>query len=112
MQNYTIIRKPRRNSQKPPLAFKGALLGDATGEDFATASTGRGGEGKRWTDIALYRTENGRYVAHTIGRSTIPGEKDIEDAEAFDTLADALNWFYPGRIRAMLESRIGYIEQA
>ncbi len=30
----------------------------------------------RWSEITLYRTVSGQYVAHGVGRSTIPGETD------------------------------------
>lgn len=31
-------------------------------------------EGRRWSELVIYRTQGGRYVVHFIGHSTVPGE--------------------------------------
>lgn len=87
MQRFEIDRYRR-----PPIAFTGELLASATGE----------GSGERWTDLHLYRLPNGRYVAHTVGRSCFPHETDRHNAEKFDTLMAALGWFRPSRVTSEL----------
>jgi hypothetical protein len=50
-----------------PLRVSGDALGFASSE-----RTGR----SRWIEIALFRSNSGRYVVAGVGRSTIPGEED------------------------------------
>lgn len=54
-----------RDGQEP-LAFKGYFLG--------SASSRRGQDRPRWTEIDIYVTEGGSFVVHVMGHSEIGGE--------------------------------------
>lgn len=60
------------------LKFNGVLL--------SGTSSRRPGQ-DRWTDLSLYRTDNGKYVIVSIGRSVVPGERDRNSAYLVDTAA-------------------------
>lgn len=47
------------------LAFRGRLVGEVSS---------RRGKVTRWTELRLYRTEDGRYIAEEVGETTNPGE--------------------------------------
>jgi hypothetical protein len=69
--------------------FNGRVIGASTSEashhnhdgEYLPRST-PGGERRRkcsacrWLETTLYRTDTGKYVVHTIGRSIVPGEID------------------------------------
>lgn len=60
------------------ITFSGILLGEAT--SFA--------EGKlRWSEVAVYRTDGGKYIVEKVGRSLVPGETDRHSAEVCGTAA-------------------------
>jgi hypothetical protein len=70
--------------------FTGRIIGAGTSEaahhnhteDFLSPRTPDGTERRRkcsacrWLETTLYRTEDKKYVVHTIGRSIVPGEID------------------------------------
>lgn len=67
------------------LRFKGRLLGESDSHDDP--------DQKRWTEVNIYVTEKGKYVAQTIGRTTMPDEEVLYRAWLCDTaeqVVDAL----------------------
>jgi hypothetical protein len=72
--------------------FHGSLLGEASSQgdthnhpdtDYVQRGTDAAGRklkcaACRWHEIDVYRTDDGRYVLHTIGETIIPGEKVFE----------------------------------
>lgn len=62
MQSFTLSRDGDRS-----LVFDGTLLGNASSERA---------DAPRWFEIAIYRTEAGRYVVAGSGRSRVEGESD------------------------------------
>ena len=58
-----------------------------TGEQLATASSHhyQGDRQNRWTELELYKTESGKYVIATIGRTCWQGESDYHTAVICDT---------------------------
>jgi hypothetical protein len=71
--------------------FDGTALGAATSEsryhshpeDFLAPSTPSAAVSRRqkcsacrWLETKIYKTADGRFVAHTVGRSIVPGEQD------------------------------------
>lgn len=81
MTEYTI------STQRTGMTFTGVVIGSGTSEIADHSHRERYitdiGSGRpscsacRWFEVTLYRTEDGRYVAHTVGRSVIPGEIDF-----------------------------------
>lgn len=69
--------------QAPKIAFRGRLKAEVSSQKK------RG----RWTTLALYRTESGRYVCHTIGRTQRPGEHDRYSGQVCETEADVIAFF-------------------
>lgn len=79
--------------QQGTVAFTGQLLGEASSEedvhthddDFGPARSNRRMKchACRWLETKIYRRADGVFVAHTIGRSSIPGEVDY--ARVFTT---------------------------
>ncbi len=80
-QDYTLIR-----DGKPPLKFTGAIIGTGSNR------TAQGVRQNRWTEVNIYRTRGGRYVAavnyHTQGQ----GEPQYDKAESFGAADAMLEW--------------------
>jgi len=55
----------------PPLAFDGEPIGSASSSEPGKS---------RWFDVTIYRTASSRWVVHTVGVSTVPGEDDRHHA--------------------------------
>lgn len=73
----------------PPVTF--------SGECVFTHSTE--GNGPRWTEINLYRTDGGNYTVETIGKSSRPHERDFVNCMAIETGGDPS----PGQVHQMLD---------
>jgi hypothetical protein len=64
----------------PDLVFQGELLASGTSKDHDTQ--------RRWQEVAIWRTDHGRYVTQLLGRSIAPGEKDRGSTSTYDNPAD------------------------
>jgi len=73
-----------------PLHFEGEVVAFVTTNKSGGAPSG--GK-KRWTELTLYRTNGGKFVAESVGVSTYKDEVNIISAEVFDKVEDALNFF-------------------
>lgn len=60
------------------LTFEGVVL--------ATTSSRRAGQ-NRWTELTLYKTDSGKYVIESIGKSDLDGETDRTTAKIADSPA-------------------------
>lgn len=69
----------------PPLAFDGEEIGFATSEE-----PGKG----RWFEVTIYRTATGRWVVHTVGVSTLPGEDDRHHAVVCEQAGEIVEALY------------------
>jgi EXLDI family protein len=100
MEKYTIKR-----DGLPPLAF--------TGEQIASASNRiRGGnDSTRWTEVKLYRTQAGKYVALVERVTQWQGESDHRTATSKATAAEVIEWLKEGEIQLGSVSQ-DVIEQA
>jgi len=58
--------------------------------------TSKKNESRRWTDIILYKTNQGAYVCQTLGVSIIDGERTKYDAEICETELDVINYLGTG----------------
>lgn len=68
------------------------------GVEVAAVSSDPEKIGGRWTELYLYVTKGGRFVAQSVGRSTINGEGDISNVQVFDRIGDVAD-FYTDRGR-------------
>lgn len=66
---------------KLPLRFKGELI---------ARTDSKRPDGVRWSEIAIYRVDDGRYVVQTIGRTTHQNERDRFAVVVCDGAADVL----------------------
>jgi hypothetical protein len=58
------------------LVFDGELLADLTSRDHP--------DQERWTEVRIYRTASGKYVAEQVGKSTVDGERDRGNVRVVD----------------------------
>lgn len=79
MERITLERTGQR-----PLVF--------TGELIKTESTRRHNS-SRWTDMSIYRTAGGKYVASMYHATCWQGEHDTCTAQVFATIEDMCRWF-------------------
>lgn len=63
------------------LVFEGVLLGSSTSQ-----TAGK----QRWSEVYIYKTIDGEYIVAGIGRSTLPGDKDLCWAHVCGTPAAAV----------------------
>lgn len=56
------------------IRFSGRLLGEATSQDEVGL--------QRWTEVRIYKSDRGNYIATIVGRTTVDGELDRSDALA------------------------------
>lgn len=94
MESFTL-----RRTGQPPLAFKGEPIAEVDGRYVG------GQEQNRWHELALYRTEAGRYVLAIAYRTIWQGESDHHEAhhaESPSAVLERLRDFDP------LEYLVGY----
>ena len=78
MTQYTISR-----DGMPPIRFTGEQI--AKGSDRVHNST-------RWTNVELFLTKGGKYVASINRRTQWQGERDSTVAMSFTSAADVIAW--------------------
>jgi hypothetical protein len=70
-----------RRDGAPPLRFLGRLI---------TESTSRRNDSTRWTDVSVYRSQSGKWILQTIGRTIWEGEVDRYSVIHGDSAADLI----------------------
>lgn len=88
-----IITVARDNDSD--LRFEGELVAEASSSDNDAVGSYSGSVG-RWTELRLYRTASGKYVAQSIGRTRWQGEHDRYSAVICETKADVIKFFGHG----------------
>jgi len=83
-QELEYYRIKRKRGQRD-LAFEGKKV--------AFASSDPDSQNNRWTELCIYETAIGNFIAQSIGKSIIPGEGDISDAEWFSDIKDVQAFF-------------------
>lgn len=69
----------------------------------------------RWTEVKIYRTAGGKWVAHIVHRTAWQGERDRHDAEVFATpkeLYDHLLREVPSWLAEEVAEEAGLLEEA
>lgn len=83
------------NNDAPDIRFQGELIAEASSS--ANSASGRhSGATGRWTELKLYRTAGGRYVAQSIGHTQWQGEHTRYSAKVCETAADVIAFFGHG----------------
>jgi hypothetical protein len=72
---------------EPNLKFYGHLIGSAN------SRTNDGHSSIRWTVLALYKTQNGKYVCEQAGHSRMQGERKKSCACVCDTHEEVISFF-------------------
>lgn len=67
-----------------PLQFNGVLIADQTGNMH------RGKQRERWTNLYLYRTDEGQHVLHGEFYSDWPGESAVKWAQVVDDFTEVM----------------------
>ena len=78
MEQITLYRDGKRN-----LRFVGELIRE---------ESTRGIDDNRWTELSLYVTKGGRYVAARSRISQWQGEEDFFEAESFGSARELQEW--------------------
>ena len=81
IKDITITR-----TGEPPLRFAGFEIGSGD-----TKIDG-GNRANRWTEVTIYITKGGKYVAHVGHRTCWQGEHDTDNARSFATPVELVEW--------------------
>lgn len=95
MDKITVYR-----DEGPDIRFAGVLMAEVS-------SKAPNREQPRWTELRLYQTEGGQYVAHEIGRTTKRDEKTLQRAEVMATLDEVRAFFKYGWLAKELYRKAG-----
>lgn len=82
----------------PPLRFKQA-------PDGYWSATSRDHNSTRWTNVRIYKTVGGKYIAEVESLTQWQGEQDYTKAESFDTPQQVIDYLKEG------EERLGRVSQ-
>lgn len=100
---YQEVRLPRDTDKD--MVFEGRLI--------AEVSSDPANLGDRWTELALYQTKGGKFVAYSVGKSNLPGEGDIPNCEAYPSAEAAAEFFKrKGRITWLSVEMYSKIKEA
>ena len=94
MEKITIKRDGRK-----PITFTGEMIGKASSHSH------QGDKQNRWTEVEIYLTRGGNYVALLVRRTCWQGESDRLDAEVCLTPADVIAFLSEG------EPELGTVSQ-
>lgn len=99
MTTYTISR-----TDDADLQFDGELL------SFVSSQSGnRAKASGRWTELAVYKTNSGKYVLVTTGKSNHKNEVDLNKVQVEDTLEALVAHLLPNRLSKSLISDLGLV---
>lgn len=70
--------------------------------EIVAKATSRKWRKSRWTELILYKTVNGNFIAHEIGKSLIQGEREKHRAEICTSDEEIINFFGTGRLAQRL----------
>ncbi len=92
MQHVVVRRDGEKN-----LEFDGELIAEAE-SSANNASSDYSGDVGRWTELKLYRTKAGKFVASRVNHTQWQGERDSHEASACDNEAAVAEFFGQGRL--------------
>jgi hypothetical protein len=79
MKEFAITRDNERD-----LVFTGEIIASASSSPETSRSDFSGSTG-RWTELTLYKTQGGKYVCESIGRTQWQGEHDRHKGAVCET---------------------------
>jgi hypothetical protein len=79
------------------IEFDGELIAEAE-TSANNASPDYSGDTGRWTELQLYRTKAGKFVASCVSRTQWQGERDTHEAAVCENEADVVDFFGHGRL--------------
>jgi hypothetical protein len=71
-----------------PLRFQGEVVVRRASEPVVAPL------GERFVELAVYRCDEGGYVAHLVYRSSVVGENEVSIAEQLDQVTDVQDFFF------------------
>ncbi|WP_019584148.1 hypothetical protein [Thioalkalivibrio sp. ALE16] len=77
----------------PDIRFTGERIASASSTDNNAHGSSYSGQTGRWTELALYKTQGGRFVCHQIGRTRWQGERDRHSGCVCDTEEEVIEFF-------------------
>lgn len=94
------------NDNAPEVRFTGELI--ATAKSSSNNASGHySGATGRWTELRLYRTAGGRYVAQSVGHTQWAGEHTRYNTVVCETAADVIAFFGHGWLAKELYGEAG-----
>ena len=85
---------------EPPLRFVGTEIG------CGDTKIDQGNRANRWTEVTIYRTKGGKYIAHVGYRTCWQGEHSTDSAKSFTAPAELVEW-----LRSDNDGRLGRASQ-
>lgn len=67
----------------PPIRFTGEIIGEGTTRHHNST---------RWTNVRIYATKGGKFVAEVQRRTQWQGERDTTNGNSFSTAAECIEW--------------------
>ena len=80
MEKKTIIYR----DGLPPIAFTGEKIG------YGSNEIQNGNRANRWTEVAIWKTKGGRYIAHVERYTCWQGESGSSDGTSCGTVAEVI----------------------
>ncbi len=102
METITLKRDNDRD-----LRFKGELVASVASSPNNAAGSNWSRQTGRWSELRLYKTASGKFVAGQVGRTQWQGEHDRYSAEVCDTEADIIAFFGTGWLAKDLYAEAG-----
>lgn len=79
-------------SDAPSIRFTGECIAKASSSSNSASSHYSGSVG-HWTELALYKTEGGKYICHRAKRTQWQGERDMCTGKVCQTIAEVTAFF-------------------
>lgn len=78
---------------EPNIRFTGELIGYASSSPDKAMGSSYSGQAGRWTELALYKTKDGQFICHQVGRTSWQGERDRFSGKVCGTLEEVKEFF-------------------
>ena len=78
------------------IKFTGEVMATATSSANNSSGSAHSGSVGRWTELQLYKTQSGKYICESIGRTQWQGERDIFNGAICTTVDEVIAFFGTG----------------
>lgn len=78
---------------QPNIRFTGELIASASSTDNQAVGSSYSGQTGRWTELALYKTQGGKYICHQVGRTRWQGEQDRFSGAVCENTEEVIEFF-------------------